>query len=79
MTTVELAFDVGDTIYFVNEFHPTPRIEEYKVDSVTIRQTVIEFRFFKDGQECFFDSTNLGEHIFQTRKAAEEKLAELKQ
>lgn len=77
MKTIELAFDVGDTLYFVNEFRPSPRIEEYKVDSVTIRQTVIEFWFIKDGHENYFNSTHLGECIFQTRTEAETKLADV--
>ncbi len=78
MKNIELAFDTGDTIYFVNEFLSVPRIEEYKVDSITIRPSVIEFWFIKDGQENYFDGTHLGEYIFQTRAEAEKRLSELK-
>lgn len=77
MTTVELAFDVGDTLYYVNEFRPTPRIEEYMVDSITIRATVIEFWFMNKGTSGYFNSTNLGECIFQTKEQAEIKLKEI--
>jgi hypothetical protein len=70
-TLIELPCKVGDTVYFVNHYRTTPRIEEYKVYG---------FSFGKDGTMLHIDfgtyiSVN---EVCLTKAEAEEKLKELK-
>jgi hypothetical protein len=69
-TLIELPCKVGDTIYFVNHYRTTPRIEEYKVYG---------FSFGKDGTMLNIDfgafiSVN---DVCLTKAEAEAKLKEL--
>ena len=69
-TLIELPCKVGDKVYFVNEYAPAPRIEEYEVLGIIY-----------DGKEMIlqipvFDSV-YAKYIYKTKAEAEARLKEL--
>lgn len=85
-TLVELPCKVGDTIYYVNIYRPTPKIEEYIVTGVEIFadnvlhkiSTEIKCYPVKDGRHCNYDNcTFYDSDIFLTEAEAKKKLEEV--
>lgn len=70
-TLIELPCKVGDKVYYVNEYRPTPRIEEYKVYTFTFD--------FKHGIVLMVENGYgfYKNQIFLTKAEAEAKLKEL--
>ena len=71
-TLIELPCKVGDKVYYVNEYRPTPRIEEYKVYTFTF-DFKHEIVLMVENGYGFYKN-----QIFLTRAEAEKKLKDLK-
>jgi len=84
-TLVELPCKVGDAIYFVNIYRPTPRIEKYIVTGIKIFaneplhkiSTQIECYPVKDGLCSFGKYTFNDSDIFTTETKAKQRLEEV--
>ena len=76
-TLVELPCKVGDTLYYVNAFSPTPRIEENIVHTIEMFNARDGFNIRIWTQNGTFYANNMP-NVFKTKGQAEQRLKELK-
>lgn len=72
-TLIELPCKVGDKVYYVNEYRPTARIEEYTVYTFTF-DFKHEIVLMVENGYGFYPS-----QVFLTKSEAEAKLKEIKE
>ena len=76
-TLIELPCKVGDTLYYVNTFSPTPRIEENIVHTIEMFNARDGFNIRIWTQNGTFYANNMP-NVFKTKDQAEKRLKELK-
>lgn len=75
-TLVELPCKVGDVLYYVKKYEPTPRIEENKVHTIEIYECRdgLTIRIWTQNGTFYADKMP---NVFKTKSEAEAKLKEL--
>lgn len=73
---INLPCMVGDTLYYVNKYRPTPRIEENKVHTIEMLECKNELIIRIWTQHGVFYENNMPD-VFKTRFEAEQRLKEL--
>lgn len=75
-TLIELPCKVGDVLYYVNKYEPTPRIEENKVHTIEIYECRdgLTIRIWTQNGTFYADKMP---NVFKTKSEAEAKLKEL--
>jgi hypothetical protein len=77
-TLIELPCKVGDTLYYVNKYIPTPRIEENKVHTIEIYECMdgLTIRIWTQNGTFYADKMP---NVFLTKAEAEQRLKELQE
>ncbi len=75
---VRLPCKVGDKLYCINTFRPTPIIEIFIISKIEITGNYAKYIILEDYKGNRFFSEYIGKTYFLTRSEAEKKLKELK-